>query len=237
MDIADDNREARAGRAATTDLAQLMAAARASTVDAMERLLDSATTGELPTQLPAGTGYLLFVCAGRECAVPLSALREVLPAVPRTVYLPFSPEWMVGIFPLRNEMIGLVDPVPLLMRTDTPTQASRESAPDLGSFGSPLLRSSDMVADGAPGTALVVGNEDRCLAWAVDSIGDIALVQDAELRDLDGNALRGLPFARRYVTQLYSPHDAPGDTFVLNAEALLADLLDALAEEDEGHHG
>lgn len=61
-----------------------------------------------------GAEHLLFVCAGVPCAAPLAELREALPTMPHTTQLPFSPPWLLGLFPLRTEIIGLVDPVPLL---------------------------------------------------------------------------------------------------------------------------
>jgi chemotaxis signal transduction protein len=239
MDTVDDKLDANATeRPAHADLAQLMAAARANTAGAMERLLESAQTGELPAQLPTGTGYLLFVCAGRECAVPLSALREVLAAVPRAVYLPFTPVWMLGIFPLRNEMLGLVDPVPVLTYREPASTAAGTSASPVIPEGSPLRRSSDGVPGRAPATALIVGSEDRCLAWAVDSVGDIALVQDGELcelGDLDERIPRDLPFERRYVKGVYTPRATDSRILVLDAETLLTDQLDALEQGSEGH--
>ena len=239
MDTADDKTAVPAARSDPADLARLMVAARANTVDAMERLLETAQSGEQPKPLPTGMGYLLFVCAGRECAVPLSVLREVLPAVPRAVYLPFSPEWMLGIFPLRNEMVGLVDPVPVLTHRESSASsdvlevATSPLALDSSSHG----RSGAFAPERAPATALIVGSEERCLAWAVESVGDIALVQDDELHEPDESLLRGVPFARRYVAGMYTPHSAPAHAVVLDAEALLADLLGALDAGGEGHHG
>jgi len=66
------------------------------------------------SQERAGIEHLLFVCAGVPCAAPLAELREALPTMPRTTQLPFSPPWLLGLFPLRTEIIGLVDPTPLL---------------------------------------------------------------------------------------------------------------------------
>jgi len=235
MDTADNSVNATpAERSAPTDLAQLMTAARASTVDAMERLLATAQTGEQSGQFPSGTGYLRFMCAGRQCAVPLSALREVLPAVPRTVYLPFSPGWLLGIFPLRNEMVGLVDPAAFLCRRDgssDPTQAS-ESHPIADSL--PSYEAGGILPNRAPATALIVGNEGRSLAWAVESVGEIALVQHGELRDLSEHILSSLPFERRYVTHVYGPDESNTHILVLDAKKVLADQLDALEAGSEG---
>ena len=55
-----------------------------------------------------GDPYLLFTCADVACAAPLAHFREVLPTLPTTVALPFSPPWMLGFFALHTELIGLV---------------------------------------------------------------------------------------------------------------------------------
>jgi chemotaxis signal transduction protein len=72
---------------------------------------------------------LLFVCAGVPCAAPLAELREALPTLPRTTPLPFSPPWLLGLFPLRTEIIGLVDPVPMLTGAGA-GRAATEPRPD-----------------------------------------------------------------------------------------------------------
>lgn len=234
METARGNMDAQADDTSMKDLAQLLTAARANTVDAMERLLVSAQSGDPPQQAPSGTEHLLFTCAGTECAVPLSSLREVLPTVPRTVHLPFAPEWMLGIFPLRNEMVGLVDPVPLLTSQDPTydglTTDDRDTPQTGAHIHCPALASS-----GAPAMALVVGSVDRCLAWAVESVGAIALAQDDAMHGLSDEVLRELPFARRYVVGMYEPRDTSVHALVLNAEKMLSDLLDALDMGSEGH--
>ncbi len=77
----------------------------------------------------AGAEHLLFVCAGVPCAAPLADLREALPTMPRTTPLPFSPPWLLGLFPLRTEIIGLVDPVPMLTGAAA-GGAAQEARPD-----------------------------------------------------------------------------------------------------------
>lgn len=243
MGAASDDRDATiAESAANEDLAHRLATARASTVDAMERLLMAAQTGESLQQLPSGTGYLLVRCMGVQCALPLSALREVLPAVPHAIHLPFSPEWMLGIFPLRNEMVGLVDPALLLKRRDmahegpaTTDFAPQHEAPSSLSL-SAAHHSAGMWPDTRSATAVVVGNGERCLAWIVEAVGDIALAHEGELRSLAGHISHDLPVAHRYIASIYVPRETSAQIVVLDAEALLTDLLQALEDGNEGRH-
>lgn len=226
--------------AADNDLAQRLALARASTVDAMERLLRTAQDGEVSQQAPSGTGYLLFRCAGVECAVPLSVLREVLPAVPQAIYLPFSPEWMLGIFPLRNEMVGLVDPLPVLSRRgmsyERPDPRDFAHQSDDG-ISSTLARDAAGILPGhVSTTAIVVGSGERCLAWVVEAVGDIALVQDGELHSLAEHTPHDLPIAPRYILGYYASRETRAHAVILDAEALLTDLLEALADGNGGRY-
>src|SRR5260370_6355396 len=120
--------------------------------------------------MASGTEHLLFVCADIRCALPLMALREVLPSVPHVVPLPFSPDWMLGIFPLRSEMMGIADPAPLLFgHADDAVRAAHLSPPaPHGENGSPLR-------PGPPRTpVLVIGTEARALALAVCALRGLA---------------------------------------------------------------
>lgn len=245
MGAASDDRDVTIAKSAENeDLAQRLAAARAGTVDAMERLLAAAQTGEPSPQMPSGTGHLLVRCMGIECALPLSALREVLPIVPQAIYLPFSPEWMLGIFPLRNEMVGLVDPAPLLASRDVAHERLAAASFDLqrDTSPSPAPSGGHHTAGILPGNgnrsamAVVVGSGERCLSWVVEAVGDIALAQDGELHSLAGYALQDVPIARRYISRVYVPRETGAQIVVLDAEAVLTDLLKALEDGKEGRH-
>jgi len=98
-----------------TDLTQLLATARASRATAVAQLLQQAEQTSNAARTTVGVEHLLFVCANIPCAVPLTDLREALPTLPQTTPLPFSAPWLLGIFPLRTEVIGLADPIPLLL--------------------------------------------------------------------------------------------------------------------------
>jgi chemotaxis signal transduction protein len=220
-------------------LVQLLAAARANSVDAMDRLLQKAESDALAVAPPDGAEYLLFACADVPCAVPLTALREVRPSLPQVVPLPFSPDWLIGIFPLRTELLALVDPAPLLLGRSADHAASwlmpqnarhslyerRVTAP----LVNPLL----------PTTALLIGEGERVLAWAVTAVGDIVAVQDEQITPADEanlGSIAGTPMLERYVTGVFTPPQSDQSYMILDARLVLDDLLAALEErgQDDG---
>ena len=174
---------------------------------AMERLLSHIAQGTDPTEGRAGSEYLLFTCRQKPCAVPLHELREVLPSLPRTVSLPFSPPWLLGIFPLRTELLGLVDPAPILLGASAPERAS--PAPP-------------------PTTALIVGEGDTLLGLAVTSVGDIALVHPDAL--VPALATSDTLLAGPYAPARYVPSSGGPAYAVLDLPRLAVDLIRALTE-------
>lgn len=176
-----------------------------------------------------GDEYLLFLCAGIPCAALLRVLREVLLSTPRPVFLPFSPRWMLGVFPLRMEMIGLVDPVPLLLGDlggETPFWPADTPAPSF-----PTVVSSQYGARTTP--TLIVGAPGQTLAWLVQAVGDIARVGEDELVTAPEQiAAARLPFVTRYVAGIYTPPAGGQQHVVLEADALMADLVEGLREKD-----
>ena len=174
--------------------------------DAMERLLSHIAQGTDPTEGRTGSEYLLFTCGHTPCAVPLTELREVLPSLPAAVPLPFSPPWLLGIFPLRTELVGLANPTPVLLG------ATRGPEPDAP----------------RPTTAIVVGDADNPLALAVSSVGDIAVVQPEEIvRD---PALDGPQVALPYAAGHYLAPDGSRIYAIVHMPRLVADVLAALTE-------
>lgn len=189
--------------------------------------LDSVSSADPATTTPAAAaepGYLLFRCAGVDCAVPLVALREVLPRSPAALPLPHSPEWLLGVFALRAELVGLADPAPLL-------------------FGA----ASDRSAPRAYGAALLAGDGERVLAWAVESIGATAPFAGAARPETGGSqpgasmtvtpdpdgVSRTLATPGQIVASAYAMGEiaAAGQRYaVIHVEALLADMLRALEE-------
>lgn len=224
-----------AARGAPANLAQLLAAARTPAHAGMGQ----ASAGASGADDFLGMQHLLFTCADVPCALPIVALREVLPSLPQTVQLPASPDWMLGVFPLRTELLGLVDPAPLLLGRPTsnlppptgPLNWSDVSVPRRTAPPSPF-------GGGVPGelptTALVVGTGEACLAWAISNVGALTPVHDDEI-ETDPRLLAALPIGERYVAGVYTP---PGGQqhIIVRADHLLHDLLHAL-EEDEQRHG
>src|SRR5215469_14863727 len=210
-------------------LVQLLAAARANSVDAMDRVLHHVETGSAGDDQPAGIEYLLFACADVPCAVALKALREVRPSLPQVVPLPFSPDWLIGIFPLRTQLIALVDPAPLLLGRSADHAASwlmpRRSRPSLyerrvtAPLANPLF----------PTTALLVGEGEKVLAWAVTAVSDIVVILDEQI--MPSTAI-DIPMPAKYVIGIYQPVQSDPSYLVLNVEMVLADLLSGLEEKE-----
>jgi chemotaxis signal transduction protein len=198
-------------------LAELLAAARANTPEAMERLLHAASASPAPA---AGVEHLLFACADVPCALPLTALREVMRATPKTIPLPHSPPWMHGVFPWQSEIVALVDPAPMLLGRQHLAAVDTPARP----------------AGARPATmALVMGDGERALAWVVDIVGDIAAVEAKDVKDVRADGGADLPPRERYVTGVFEHAHTGARYALLDAGRLLDDLLDAIAEGGLNH--
>jgi chemotaxis signal transduction protein len=173
----------------------------------MEELLQRIAHGEQPGGGRDGTQYLLFRCGQTPCAVALTDLREVLPVLPAAVAMPFSPPWLLGLFPLRAELLGLVDPAPLLL---SPTgQAAYEAS--------------------ALAMALVAEDDGVALGLAVAAVGAIALVPPEEVVPITPAAVSAV--APTYAQGIYvSPRGGTPYT-VVDLRRLVADLLARLRED------
>jgi chemotaxis signal transduction protein len=112
------------------------------------------------------SGALLFWAGGKLYSSPLRTLREALPVVPAFTPLPFSPPWLFGVFPLRTDLVTLIDPRLFL------GEPVEEPAP--GGAATPLDHKQ----------ALLIGDSGWLMALLVDRIGDIV------------NAERGAPDER-----------------------------------------
>lgn len=218
-------------------LAQLLTVTRANTAEVMDRLLLQVQTGETTYEELAGTEYLLFTCGGVECGVPLAALREVLPALPQVVPLPASPEWVLGIFALRTEIIALVDPVPMLLDSAEESMSSHQLSahrpePTLTSRPHEQLQSASYHI---PRSVLIVGTGERCLAWTIALMGDIVRLEEHEIARHTREAPQGGGRVReRYIAGDYiAPQD--GRRYTLLQTALVVDdVLHVLEEEPDG---
>jgi chemotaxis signal transduction protein len=224
-------------------LAQLLALARAHTIDEQTAALEHVERGSEPAAEPTGDPYLLFTCADAHCAAPLTHFHEVLPALPTTVALPFSPPWMLGLFALHTELIGLVDPAPFLF--DAPEMSSISRARLLN--GRTILPGSTttngqnwrLATPESGPTALIVGTGERMLALAVGNVSDMAYVQpDAILAGVDKSTATGTALAARFLVGSFD-HPAPDGSVryhVVDIETLLDTVLGALTSAEAQDH-
>ena len=151
--------------------------------------------------------YLLFTCRGVACAAPLHELREVLRAVPPSVPIPFSPAWLLGVFTLRTDLLGLVDPAPML-------------------FGAAWAESISPVP--APVATLIVGFDEARLGLAVGPIGEIVAIRPNEIEPIplpdDASAVPN------YIRGRYQSARSPESYAVVDLAPFIAALLRALGE-------
>lgn len=189
------------------------------------RALDEVAEPTAPdaSAAPPGEQFLLFWLGAWPCLAPLAEMREALPQAPRHVALPFSPRWLWGIFPLRTDIVALVDPVPILTYgPDAARDADvtrRAVAPPAGGFG-----------QAEPLRALVVGEEDHPLALLADRIGDIYALRPEDQRPLDEDDGLGAAPLSRYVTAGYAVAGLERPALALCVSRLAEDLLAALEE-------
>lgn len=137
-------------------------------------------------------GRLLFWIEGAPYSAALSALRGALPNLPEITSLPLSPAWLVGLFPLRTDLVTLID-LGLALRTSS-------EGSDSGAERLTVARH-----------ALLIGEAGRLIAFLVDRIGDI--YSDAlPAVNPGGNAVIATPGASAYIETV---HQAPtGDAVV-----------------------
>ncbi|MFI5274436.1 MAG: chemotaxis protein CheW [Ktedonobacterales bacterium] len=170
---------------------------------------EAGADGGAPAERLVAPDYLFLTCAGVECAIPLSALREVLPARPEAVALPHSPEWLLGVFALRAELFGLADPAPLLL-------------------GQPGARS-DAHASGA---VMLVGSGERTLAWVVERLGATVplLAGGPALTPRESAVGDGAAVVERYRAGEIVVAGGDQRYVVVLAQRLLDDMLGAIEE-------
>ncbi len=228
------------GAQAPLNLSQLLALARAHTIDEQRIAMEQVKRGDAPVVAPEGDPYLLFTCADVACAAPLTQFREVLPTLPTTVALPLSPPWMLGFFALHTELIGLVDPAPFLF-----------AAPEMASLSRSRARNGRVIKPGATSpsgeswrlavpesgpTALIIGVGERMLALAVAGVSDLAYVQPGEIRSdlIDATSARAP--APRFQAGIYKEPTSKAALYVVKVDMLLDALLDALLSVEASAH-
>lgn len=173
---------------------------------------DSSGIAASPAQA-GGSEYLLCECCRLRCAVALGELREVVRALPPAVPLPFSPAWLLGVFALRTELVGLVDPAPLL----------------LGALGEPALSAAAGETFPELTATLIAGDDEHLLGLAVSRLGAIAAITAGQI----GSTLPPgtPPVAASLVRGWYHPGRGEPPYAVLNMPALVSALVEALSEK------
>ncbi|HEX8729381.1 MAG TPA: chemotaxis protein CheW [Ktedonobacterales bacterium] len=203
---------------------------QASAVDALDSVMvgqdAAAPDQDEPQDEPGGEQYLLFWLGDWPCLVRLAELREALPHVPRHVALPFSPRWLWGIFPLRTDLVALVDPIPMLtLGPETARDADatrRAGAAPLGVFGQV-----------EPLRALVVGEGDHLLALLADRIDEIRVVRAEDQCPLDQPPSPSDAPLPRYIAESYTVEGLERPALALRVSHLVEDVLAALEEQTD----
>lgn len=176
-----------------------------SSTDVAAGVID-APSATLREERPS-TEYLLFTCRGIACAAPLRELREVLRIVPPSVRMPFSPTWLLGVFTLRTDLLGLVDPSPMLLGAAWKEQVATTPAP---------------VA------TLIVGNDEPLLGLAVGPVGEIVAIHPDEIESSPLPDDSSVP--PTYIGGHYQPAGTTDRYAVVELAPFIAALLRALRE-------
>lgn len=220
----------------TPELLHLLAAARVGEPAALEHLMAQVAEGLPSLDVPRGTDLLLLLSGSVPCAAPLASLREIIPHLPTYAMLPSSPAWLLGVFPLRTEMLGLVDPAPQLLGI----AASENYVPIVAARHQPATMLFPSPPAGPLGLSMtiVAGEGTRQLGLAVSAVGDLVRADDTEIA-ADGQALLQAtsPIHERYITGIYTPRQTQDHYTILHIERLLDDLLAALDRSEEEGYG
>lgn len=168
-----------------------------------------------------GEERLLLWLGDAPYLVRLADLREVLPRVPTHIALPFSPLWLWGIFPLRTDLVALVDPAPML-------RYGPEAAADVAPVESRRVNARQVMGQGDERHALVIGEGERSLALVADRIGDILSLRLEDQEQLAPDEAAGVQ--PRYVEGVYLIAGLDRPALALRIAPLCEDILAALEE-------
>jgi chemotaxis signal transduction protein len=244
----DDNPQAQPPTGEPLTLAQLLALAGARTGVVQHPESEQAAGGSPGATDPEGDPYLQFTCADITCAAPLTCFREVLPTLPTTIMMPFSPPWMLGLFALHTELIGLVDPAPILFDAPDLVGLSRSRAHN-GQVIVPGSRKTISAnwrlstPDSGP-TALILGAGEKMLALAVSGVGDLVYARPGEIHEGFADPSVHIPAARFRVGALtrqnnhhgQNDHNGQSVVHVVKMDVLFDDLLAALTSMEAAPH-
>lgn len=169
--------------------------------------------------VPVGDQYLLVWLQSIPCLVLLSQLREVLSSIPQHVALPFTPQWMWGIFPLRTDLVALVNPWPILSGS-----SASESSADERFHANEAMR------------ALVIGEDEHLLGLLVTQVGAIVVLKAEERIEpgIEPDAEQAADILPHYVTGSFALEGVERQALCLDVSRLANDILSAI-EEQQAH--
>lgn len=156
---------------------------------------------------------LVFTIDGSPYSASLASLREALSEIPATVALPFSPGWLIGLFPLRTDLVALVDARQVL------------------AHGFDVEPQDPPVSALSGKQALIIGDTGRLIAIVVERIGDIVVGSGAVGSGAAGEcARRGI--RTRYVEDGLAAGETASENVALplNLDMLVHDVLEELEE-------
>lgn len=187
------------------------AAGAASIEHQLQQRLDAARGRERDSGVIAER--LVFTIDGSPYSASLASLHEALSEIPTAVALPFSPHWLIGLFPLRTDLVALVDARGLLA-----------GGVDLEPQTHPVVPLTDK-------QALVIGETGRLIAIVVERIGDIVVGSGMVGAGIEDEcARRGI--TTRYVEGGVATGEAASANVALplNLDTLARDVLAELEE-------
>lgn len=240
----DESARAHPSAGEPLSLAELLALARTRGAEGKQPGPAQAEgAGTTPGAAPEGDPYLRFTCADITCAAPITHFREVLPTLPTTIALPFSPPWMLGLFALHTALIGLIDPAPELFDAPELVGLSRSRAHN-GQVIVPGARKNTnanwrLATPESGPTALIIGNGERMLALAVSGVGDLIYARPDEIRENPASvANTRMPATRFCAGVLASQNEQNGQSTlpIVKIDALLDELLAALTVMEAAPH-
>jgi len=193
-----------------------------------------------PATPDVASANLALVCSDFTCAVPLTAVREVLAGIPAASPLPDSPAWLLGVMQWRGEVIALIDPLPILSGNAAAhggpwrqVGASEHGGPaawrPIAGLGRGAGQGTDPGGLSESGAVIVLGDSARCIALAVDAVHAVDALRSSAADPATGQkqAAQALPCYTAGMTVTSGGRSYP----VLQSGALLADVVAALTED------
>lgn len=150
-------------------------------------------------------GRLLFWIEGIPYSAALSALRGALPSLPEITPLPMSPTWLVGLFPLRTDIVTLID-LGVALRVG------------------PKAAHEDEARGAMSQHALLIGESGRLMAFLVDRIGDI-FAESVQVSPPHGVEARSTGEEDRYIEVVSQGPNGKTEVAGLDIARIYSDMM------------